>query len=366
MEMHQWSKKIVIAMIRESHRKGEKLNSNYIQTCRSLLYQAACRYFGGWKQAIEAAGFSYEKVRITKRQCPVWSREKIIAVILAMRKKGEPINSNHIQVDHPRIYASTIKYFGSWQKAVEASGIDYASVRVYQPGTHWTKGKVLTAIRVRRKRGLTLNQGKIPSRLAHAARKVFGRNGWSKALRRAGIDPRTIDPRIFWTKKRVLGEISRLKVAGVPLNIAFLYAHGHKKLIAGGRKAFGSWRRAILASGLSYARVRKARKNWWTPGRIIYQINRLEKAGFRLNSNGISHAPGRRGFFAAAVRLFGSWGEAVRAAGIDYRKHSKTWSTKAWIRSLGSSEVKYIEGRVTQLTQRRKYDAVEHGRRKSH
>ena len=349
----KWSKELVVRTIQEQHSLGEKLNSNHVQLNDRNFYQAAVRHFGGWKNAIESAGLDYEQVRIKTRAHPVWSREKIVRAIQRLVKAGAGINSNSVQLHHPRLYGAAIKYLESWQKAVESAGFDYSKVRVYQPARQWTREMIVAAVLARKKVGLPLDHQNVPT-LVHAASRVFGARGWAKALRRAGIDPSSVNPRLIWTEERVKKEILRLQRAGIPLNMQFLYKNGYRKLLSGGRTVFGSWGRAIRAAGLRYSKVRLRRKNWWTKKRVLYQIKRLEGAGIRLSSKSIELSPGRSGFFQAALRHFGSWRKAVYATGIDYMKHCRIWSTKAWLEKLTSSDLLAIERRAKVMSERRR------------
>jgi hypothetical protein len=69
-------------------------------------------------------------------------------------------------------------------------------------------------------------------------------------------------------------------------------------------------------------------------------IRDLEKQGIRLSSKEVQNT--HCWLFSAAVKIFGCWSQSVEAAGINYRKHYRNWSTKAWLRTLGDDEVATI------------------------
>lgn len=349
----RWSKEIVIASIQQTRNRGGKLNSNHIQKHRRKLYLAAYKWFGGWKQAVESAGIRYEEVRIDpswRRRQRVWSESKIVAVVKKRQNSGIPINSNFIQLHCQALYGAANKCFGGWRQAVEAAGFDYAVVRKVRSFRSWSKTKVAQAIQERNRMGLSINYMVVDHEdpgLRSAAIRNFGKRGWAKALRFAGFDPSQLpDPRRIWSKDRVEAEILSRHKQGLPLNTGSMTGT-LLVLTSAACKLFGNWRRAIRSAGLSYAEVRRGRKNWWTPKRVIRQIVRLEKAGVRLSSKSIRIS--RAGLFQAAIKHFGSWSQAVDASGIDYRQHCRIWSTKAWVRKLDSTDIKKINRRVSQL-----------------
>lgn len=281
-----------------------------------------------------------------------WSKRVITTTIQELHKAGERLNSNHAQTKRQALYGAAIKYFGSWGKAVKAAGFDYAKIRVVKHRS-WSKEKILRAVRRRKRLHLSLNASIVEREdrgLYWAARRHFGRRGWRKVLRRIGVDPRRIDPRRIWTKARFRKRIRELKRAGVPLYTYYLQKHGYGHLIGAGCKLFGTWGKALEAAGLNYERIRRIRMNWWNQRRVIAGIRRLKKRRVRLSSKATSLSHGA--LFRAAVVYFGSWAQAVTAAGIDYRRHCKTWSYKAWLRTLTPKKVKSVERRAERLARK--------------
>lgn len=283
----------------------------------------------------------------------IWSKGKITVDISVLYAAGERINSNHIQKNRPYLYAAAVKYFGGWKQAVEAAGFNYFLILVRKQRS-WSQKKVVAAIRKRFRQKLPINGfavSKDDKGVYLAAKRYFGQRGYDKALRVAGFDPRGLDPKLIWPEKRVVREILKLHRRGVPLNQFWLQKH-YGKLLAAGRNRFGNWKYAIQAAGLDYTLITKQKMNWWTPRRVICQVKRLEKAGFRLNSKSIHHSRGD--LFAAAILLFDSWSQAVEAAGIYYRLHSKRWSSKAFVRKLTKADVETIERSTQQLARKRR------------
>ena len=186
-----------------------------------------------------------------------------------------------------------------------------------------------------------------------AATRYLGRGGWSKALRLAGFDPKQVNTKAQQRKQTmrwVKREIQRLRRARTPLYGYWLFRNGFEKLYSAGDRLFGSWGKAIEAAGLNYEKIRATKQ--WSKRKVLAEIRRLERRGVRLSQKEVTHKRHLYGLFQAAIFRFGSWGQAVVAAGFDYRKHCSRWTYKSWLRSLTPQKLKGIKQRVTKFTRK--------------
>lgn len=79
----RWSAEQVITEIKNLEDRSAKS----IQRKKPSLYGAAVRHFGSWKGAVEKAGYDYPSV--AKRKGPGhWSREKILEEIKALEQRN--------------------------------------------------------------------------------------------------------------------------------------------------------------------------------------------------------------------------------------------------------------------------------------
>ena len=118
-----------------------------------------------------------------------------------------------------------------------------------------------------------------------------------------------------WTADEVLKEIRSLTDLSAKYN-----QKSFPSLYGATIRHFGSWKKAIEAAGFSYDTVtRRKLAGYWTKDRLIEAIQALPEK----HSNYVrkKHA----GLYSAALRLYGSWGKAVCAAGIDYESVRKGW-----------------------------------------
>jgi hypothetical protein len=107
----------------------------------------------------------------------------------------------------------------------------------------------------------------------------------------------------------------------------------------------------VRAAGIDYQKVQKNRYNWWTKKRIVTEIRELNRQGVSLSGGSIFKS--HQNLAHGAMRKFGSWGQAVEAAGISYRKHLKTWSTKFWLRTMSDDRYNQMLSDAQRYAQRR-------------
>ncbi|HEY5383081.1 MAG TPA: hypothetical protein VIJ88_00815 [Candidatus Paceibacterota bacterium] len=168
--------------IKERAQKGISIQAKFTSLNCPNLYQAACKYIGSWKLAVEAAGFTYADIRVGK----AWSRELVIEGIQKRVSQGLAISSHAVQVEDYYLANAARKHFGSWKLAVEAAGFNYKDVNKYQ---RWSKDLIISAIKERAKKKLPLSfleVRKDNNALHHAGVNHFG--SWEAALEAAGFD----------------------------------------------------------------------------------------------------------------------------------------------------------------------------------
>lgn len=61
-----WSKDVIATEIQKIASEGGNLRSDFIQKHNTKLHSAAQRYFSSWKEAIEYAGFNYDNIKQIK------------------------------------------------------------------------------------------------------------------------------------------------------------------------------------------------------------------------------------------------------------------------------------------------------------
>src|SRR3954453_461503 len=183
----------------------------------------------------------------------IWTKDEIVRTLKKLHKSGEDLSYNALARKRQPLVSAAAYHFGSYRKAVERAGIDYATV-VRRP--RWTKVAIVDLIKQAKRRGDDLHWSAVPKRRDELGRAAF-----------AALQPRL----------------------------------------------FGSWDRALHGAGLDADEVNRYRK--WDKERIIYELRSRWREHDALNSGAIQRED--PGLHAAAVRHFTSYDGALRAAKLD-------------------------------------------------
>lgn len=251
-----------------------------------------------------------------------WSESKIINEIRRLHEEGIPLTVQHISRAYSSLYSAALRYFKGWNHAVIAAGIDYitilsASRRVAADKiTKWDRESVVEAVRKIPPEDLWFVY-KTDIALHSAARREFGT--WRRAVEAAGYSYEYINeiaPTKYttWSKEKIIRMIrtltlEQLTYGRMTKDNLLLYSAAYRK--------FGNWSNALRAAGFDEETIMACFSNRkWTADRLVVTIRRMYEEGKRLGSGYMQkHEPS---LFSAAFRRFGSWGNAVEAAGIDY------------------------------------------------
>jgi hypothetical protein len=243
------------------------------------LFQAAHRYFGTWPNAIEAAGLPC----VRQRQ---WSKEAVLEELRRWYLGYVPAAAIGYAAKH---------CFGSAHTAWEAAGVD-------PPYRKWFPQRVIEAIQDGYVRCRNVGVAGFGDRsLADAARRYFG--NWAEALAAAGL-PRHLAERKTrrWSRPAVIQAIRVWHQSGRPLSKVY---REDRPLYMAAATYFGTWRAAVAASGFVVVRQQ------WTREKVFNAIQMWQQRGLPLGRIWKED----RLLFAAGIRLFGGWRNAVRAAG---------------------------------------------------
>jgi len=118
----------------------EPLYPDYVKKKHPALFIKARRYFGSWKDAIEATkeylniNLDYEKIKKIHKK---WSKENIASEIQRLYEEGKDLSVTSIRKSYPTLLWAAKKSFrfGSWENAVSAAGLDYEEIKSKQRKT---------------------------------------------------------------------------------------------------------------------------------------------------------------------------------------------------------------------------------------
>ena len=251
-------------------------------------------------------------MNIKSRKNLRWTAERVLNEIRQWKEKGEALYANHVRLNYQELLAASIRYYGSWQKAVEAAGISYEAVRKYRK---WSKEVIVEEIRSLAARGFDLSFRSMAlsqhNSMVYAAirPKYFG--DWRAALEAAGLASEEIYRYRSWDMEGILEEIRRLQTEGADLSSKSM-DESSNKLIATARRRFGNWGRALESAGINYDDIRRRRR--WTRESVAEGILELKAQGVKLITPEVKKA--NPSLFAAACKkhFYGTWKKALKAA----------------------------------------------------
>jgi hypothetical protein len=82
--------------------------------------------FNSWREALTAAGIDVDNVTRYK----YWDNDKVIKAIRARKRSGEPMSSRSLQSTDQSLFCAARRRFGSWDKALEAAGLNSEKIRL--------------------------------------------------------------------------------------------------------------------------------------------------------------------------------------------------------------------------------------------
>lgn len=257
-----------------------------------------------------------------------WSPEKIIQEIQRLQAEGHSLSTrNMTELGYSGMVTTSYKpeYFGSWRNAIVAAGFD--PKEVCKRRRKWTHERIVEQIRELHKKGEDLSHSAAKKNHQYLVvvaidERFFG--NWRSAIEAAGLKYEDVSKHEYWSKKRIIKRIRELYEKGESLSHEDAKkTHGALVSAASSPRYFGSWGEAIRAAGLDYDSIRKI--NRWTQEKIVQTIRSLHQQGNDVNNSNMRRL-GYRGMMEAANRPenFGSWAQAVEAAGLNYDEVRKT------------------------------------------
>ena len=247
-----WTKEEILRALRKLHRAGEDLSYNALARKKQSLVSAAAYHFGSYRKAVKRAGIEYAEV--TRR--PRWTKAAIIQLIKEARKQDADLHWSAViggknELAKAAFASLQPRLFGSWDRALHASGLDADEVNRYRK---WNKDTIVFELRQRYRDHEPLNSGSIqrdePSLHAAAVRHFAS---YDQALIAAKLDPQKVRERRSWKKEDVIRGLKHSHRAGRPLSDSSVRRE-HPALYGAAVRLFGSFTVARSAAGIQWKR----------------------------------------------------------------------------------------------------------------
>ena len=244
----------------------------------------------------------------------VWNQDEIIRSLKRLYKAGEDLSYNALARKRQSLVSAAAYHFGSYRRAVERAGIDYAQV-IRRP--RWTKQAIIALVKSAKRKDHDLHWSAVTKRRDELGKAAFASlqprlfGSWDRALHAAGLDADEVNRYRKWDKERVIWELRSRWRDHEPLNSGAIQ-QDDPGLHAAAVRHFSGYDEALRAARLDPERVRE-RRSWDKPA-VIRQLKAARKSGQHLSDSSVRRE--QPAVYGAAVRLFGSFTAAREAAGI--------------------------------------------------
>lgn len=300
----RWSEELVIKEMRRAARGGVVLSDRGLADAghRDLL-GAIRMYFGSIVRARAIAGLPAPPQPRGPRER--WDETRVVQEIMERYESELPLAKTK---SPQRLVRAGQRYFGSWRAAVEAAGLSYDEVRLVREA--YTADEVLAELqRLSTERPSMVWSELTDEKFYPAVARLFG--SLDEALQRAGLDGwplRLREPML--TRSAVLEELRARRRAGKPAHFLAVQEQD-RHLWYSAITHFGTWDAAIAAAGLAQVRPRRR----WSRDALIAALR--DRARRRLSNRPGDVGREDPGLYITARNHFGSFQQALRAAGLD-------------------------------------------------
>ena len=267
-----------------------------------------------------------------KQQCPccanfqtqvicadrmVWDKAEILQTLKKLHKQGDDLSYNALTRRMQSLISASAYHFGSYRRAVEQAGIDYAAI---SRRPRWSKTAIIKLIKEGKRSGEDLHWSAITKRQDDMGRAAFASlqprlfGSWDRALHAAGLDADDINRYRKWTRDTIVTELKARHREGEPLNSGAIQRED-PSLHAAAVRHFAGYDHALQAAKLDPAKVRQ--RKIWEKSDVVKGLKLAKKTGKHVSDSAIRRD--HPALYGAAVRLFGSFTAARSAAGIKLR-----------------------------------------------
>ncbi|MDE1170001.1 MAG: hypothetical protein PW734_02145 [Verrucomicrobium sp.] len=217
----------------------------------------------------------------------------------------------------------------------------------------WTEETVIQQIAAWRAAGKPLYSHHMRQEfqeLLAAGIRYFG--SWRKAVEAAGIPYEEVRKYRAWSKERIIQTVQKLHAEGADLSFRGMMLSRYAPMVYAAIRPnhFGSWKDALTAAGLAAEEIYRYKS--WEDDNILDEIRKLADRGADLSSKKMDET--ENSLIATARRRFGSWGEAVRRAGLDYDqiRRRKRWTSEGIAREIRALQDEGVAMTSTEVRRR--------------
>ena len=244
----------------------------------------------------------------------VWTKDDILKALKRLYKQKADLSYNALAAKRQSLVSAAAYHFGSYRKAVERAGIDYASI-TRRP--RWTRQMIIGLIKAAKRKGDDLHWSAVTKRRDELGKAAFASlqprlfGSWDRALHGAGLDADEINRYRKWDKQTIVWELRSRSRNHDPLNSGAIQ-RDDPGLHAAAVRHFSTYDAALRAAKLDPDKVRERRS--WDRADVTKGLKAAKRSGRHLSDSAVRRED--PALYGAAVRLFGSFTAARNAAGI--------------------------------------------------
>jgi len=292
----KWTEDRVVAELRRVYSAGVRLTVPALREAGHDGLVSAAQMFGGL-QTIRRKARVPEPLPLPYRRTS-WDEQRVTTEILQRQSRGEPLASSKVPSS---LHSAARQYYGSWQNAIEAAGLNYDEVRLVR---RWDKEAIVKELRALRRKQPQLSRGDLYATPVGAAILLHFDN-LDEALSTARInDWPQWSAQPLPTREETLESLRQRHGAGLSLRRKDIVRDDHRLEWAVLRH-FPSFRAAFEAARLPNPFPRQR----WQREDILQELRSRLKRGLPTNASLVEE-----GIYKAGRKLFGSWDRAVSAS----------------------------------------------------
>lgn len=348
MLQRKYSEGDILAALRQAAAEGQELTILAWQTSgRHPGLECILRRFGGWKNALDAAGLEHPW------DCPLGDAE-IVAALRQAAAQGQAMTEPAWRQRGCIPYIGDIKRrFGSWAKALETAGIPS-----HQP--KYSNADIIAALQKAAREGQRMTapawlaSGRSPT-CATITRRFCG---WIRALRAADIEPNPdgIRQAGAWDHIR---DAARVELLQEMREVARRLGHAPtlrewNRLSSPLCKSntisiqFGSWAAAWAAAGIFYERKRNTPR--WSAPAVLEALRAVYTETGRIPTKREWTQDRRHPVVQVVIRRFASWEDAwEQAIGANVAARTMPNSLPARIRRQSNLDINALPPRYAEI-----------------
>jgi len=258
-----------------------------------------------------------------------WTKKKIRKTIRSLQREGADLNAAYVRDKYLSLFKAAIKHYGSWEMAIEESGLEYEKIREDRKVASY-KGiivqdavKVLykkSGIKIREKPYLAFGEESCVPDFLEINKDLWvdvKLNSFS-----SGIE-KSIEKYLKYTDKLLILYLSGNKRKWKNGNVTFTNIFEYFPILDSNDAEIREIRhklRIVKDQYDLYPYDLETMSRKWSKEKIIHSILSLNKKGKSLSTSSIQKSNSR--LYRSACKYFEGWEEALTAAGLDY---SKIW-----------------------------------------